>query len=128
MLKFEADKSERLDKFISEKVTQSRGRVQKAIKAEAVLVNGKKVLETDYPVKIGDVIELPEFESEELKPVNIKLKIVFENDDLAVLDKRAGIMVHPAAGRTNDTLSHALLAQFPQIKGVGDAHRPGIVH
>jgi 23S rRNA pseudouridine1911/1915/1917 synthase len=138
---FTADKTERLDKFLArqlspersdggqaEKVSVSRGKVQKAIKDGLVLVNDKKEVETDRPLKLGDKIQLPEFESNELKPVDINLKVIFENKDLVVLDKPAGLMVHPAAGRDDDTLSHALLSQFPDIKDVGDAHRPGIVH
>ncbi|MBI4049486.1 MAG: RluA family pseudouridine synthase [Candidatus Doudnabacteria bacterium] len=119
----------RLDKFLAEKHTEvSRGKIQKAIKDGLVLVNGKKVLETDFQVTESDQVELPKFQDYQLSPINYQLKVIYENQDLAVIDKPAGLMVHPAAGRTDDTLAHALLARFPGIEKVGDPHRPGIVH
>jgi 23S rRNA pseudouridine1911/1915/1917 synthase len=118
----------RLDKFIAEKVDVSRSRIQKAIKDGLVLVNGEKVTEPDFKVSPNDRIELPEFEPNKLKAISLELRVVYENDDIAVIDKPAGLMVHPAAGRDDDTLANALLARFPKIKDVGDPHRPGIVH
>jgi 23S rRNA pseudouridine1911/1915/1917 synthase len=128
MLNFEVDTTDRLDKFLASKVEVSRARVQKAIRAGEVTVDGIEILDPDYNVTLGNKVSLPEFESEELKPSDIQLKIVFENDDLAVIDKPAGLVVHPGAGNKEDTLSQALLTYFPQIKNVGEPHRPGIVH
>lgn len=124
---FIADTTDRLDKFLASKMDISRGKIQKMIKAGQVTVNSKQETEPDYILSIGDKIELPKF-SDELKPSEIKLNIVFENNDLAVIDKPAGLVVHPGAGNTEDTLSQALLSYWPQIKNVGDPHRPGIVH
>ncbi len=119
----------RLDKFLALQHSEvSRGRIQKAIKAGLVLVNGQKTLETDFQLKETDQVELPEFVKEELKPSNIELKVIFENDDCAVIDKPAGLVVHPGAGNTEDTLANALLTRFPGIDKVGEPHRPGIVH
>ncbi len=128
MLKFVADKTERLDKYLASVVEKSRGAVQKAIKSGSVTVNGKVQLETDWKVFDQDVIELPEFKDFEFIPSNRELKIVYEDDNLAVIDKPARLLVHPGAGKTEDTLSHALLTKFPQIKNVGEKFRPGIVH
>jgi 23S rRNA pseudouridine1911/1915/1917 synthase len=128
MLNFDVDTITRLDKFLASKVDVSRSLIQKAIKAGKVLVDGRVVLKPDYEVNTGNKVSLPEFESDELKPSNIELKIVFENQDLAVIDKPAGLVVHPGAGNKEDTLSQALLTYFPNIKNVGEPHRPGIVH
>lgn len=129
MLKFFADKIERLDKFLASQIREvSRGKIQKAIKDGQVLVNGKKVTEPDFQVSIGDQVELAEFQEEKLTASSLELKVLFANVDLAVIDKPAGLMVHPAAGRTDDTLAHALLNTFPGIEKVGEPHRPGIVH
>jgi 23S rRNA pseudouridine1911/1915/1917 synthase len=129
MLKFIPNKTERLDKFLASQITAvSRGRIQKAIKDGLVLVNSKKVIETDFQLKENDSIDLPEFVKEELKASNVELKVVYENEDLAVIDKPAGMVVHPGAGNNEDTLTQALLSRYPGIETVGDPHRPGIVH
>ncbi len=119
----------RLDKFLAEKNRDvSRSKIQKIIREGKVLVNSKLILEPDYEVSETDQITMPEFESEDMRPSDIKLKIVYENTDLAVIDKPPGLVVHPGAGNTEDTLANALLTYFPQIKNVGQPHRPGIVH
>ena len=119
----------RLDKFLAEQnKAVSRSRIQKAIKNGQVFVNGQKVLEPDFQISETDKIELPEFEGDELKPFDSPLKVVFENDDLAVIDKPAGLVVHPGAGNPEETLANILISKYPDIKNVGDAHRPGIVH
>jgi 23S rRNA pseudouridine1911/1915/1917 synthase len=127
-LEFISEETNRLDKFLASKVDVSRGRVQKAIREGKVMVDGIIILEPDFDVTIGNKVGMQEFDSDELKPSDIKLKIVFENDDLAVIDKPAGLVVHPGAGNPENTLSNALLTYFPAIRNVGDAHRPGIVH
>ena len=127
MFNFEVDTTDRLDKYLAGKIGISRGKIQKAIKDGKVMVDGIIILEPDYDVTIGSQVSVPEF-SDEIKPSDIRLKIVFENDDLAVIDKPAGLVVHPGAGNTEDTLSQALLSYWPQVKNVGDPHRPGIVH
>jgi 23S rRNA pseudouridine1911/1915/1917 synthase len=128
MTVYRAEQTERLDKFLAQASGKSRGLIQKAIKNGEVLVNGKTVTETDHKVMAGDEIGSPEFKTEEFLASDRELKIVFQNDDLAVIDKPAGLLVHPGAGKTDDTLIHALLNYFPDIKNVGEPHRPGIVH
>lgn len=129
MLRFKADKKERLDKFLALQIMGvSRAKIQKSIKHGKVLVNGKVIAEADFKVSQNDQIELPEFLEEKLQPTTYNLQIVFENQDLAVIDKPAGLVVHPGAGHKQDTLSNALLARFPGIEKVGAKDRPGIVH
>ena len=128
MIELISETTDRLDKFIASKVAVSRVRVQKAIKEGKVMVDGIIILAPDYDVIVGNKITLPEFEGEELKPSELKLKVVFENDDLAVIDKPAGMVVHPGAGNKVDTLANALITLYPGIEKVGEPHRPGIVH
>ena len=129
MLKFTASKKDRLDKFLAGLIPEvSRGKIQKAIKDGLVLVGGKKIIETDFQLQENDEVELPEFGKEELKPSLLELKVVFENDEVAVIDKPAGMVVHPGAGNTEDTLAQALMSRYPGIEKVGEPHRPGIVH
>ena len=127
-IKLIATKIDRLDKFIASEVSVSRSVVQRAIKSGIVLVNNNIIQETDFQVSEGDEVSLPEFEKEDLKPFDFDLKIVFENDDLAVIDKPAGLVVHPGAGNPDETLANILISKYPDIKNVGDPHRPGIVH
>ncbi len=119
----------RLDKHLAELHKEvSRSRIQKAIRNGLVLVNGQKVLEPDFQISESDKIQLPEFKGDELTPYEFDLKVVYENDDLAVIDKPAGLVVHPGAANKENTLANALLHRFPGIEKVGDPHRPGIVH
>jgi 23S rRNA pseudouridine1911/1915/1917 synthase len=128
MLKFESDTTDRLDKFVASKSSVSRGRVQIAIKDSLVQINGKVVTQPDHRLRVGDLIELPEFSDESLQPMEYDLKIVFENEDLMVIDKPSNLVVHPGAGHKQDTLSNALIAKYPEIARVGEPARPGIVH
>jgi len=128
MLNFVSDTTDRLDKFLASKIDVSRSRIQKAIRDGRVLVDGIIVVEPDLNVTVGNKIALPEFEDDWTRPSEIKLKIIYDSKDLAVIDKPAGLVVHPGAGNMEDTLSQALLNYFPNIKSVGDPHRPGIVH
>jgi 23S rRNA pseudouridine1911/1915/1917 synthase len=128
MLKFTATQKDRLDKFIASEVQVSRSEVQRAIKSGKVSINDKVVEETDFQVKEGDLITLPEFVKEELQASDLDLKIVFENNDLAVIDKPAGLVVHPGAGNKENTLANILISKYPDIRNVGEPHRPGIVH
>lgn len=128
MPSFTADKTDRLDKFLAGKLPASRSRIQAAIKQGLITINGRPKTETDYKVSVGDQVSLPEFEQEELRPLSLDLKIAFENKDFAIIDKPAGLVVHPGAGHKQDTLANALLTRFPGIEKVGDPKRPGIVH
>src|SRR3954464_1754703 len=121
---------ERLDRFLAGALPDfSRSRLQALIRTEFVTVNGKAVRPRD-PVRTGDVIEIrePEVEKVEAQPEQIAFDILFEDDDLLVLNKPAGLVVHPGAGNPQGTLVNALLAHCQNLSGIGGKERPGIVH
>ncbi len=125
------DQPERLDKFLVGCLPDlSRSRLQALIKEGEVLVDGipaRKVGQMlDRSARIDVVIPPPH--PSDLIPEEIPLDIIFENDDLIVVNKPAGMVVHPAAGHSTGTLVHAALAHVPDIVGVGGEQRPGVVH
>lgn len=108
----------------------SRVALQRAFDAGHVRINDA-VVTRDHTARPGDriVFEFPEVRPAELKPVDIPLEIVFEDQHLLALNKPAGMVVHPGAGTTEDTLVHALLAHCRgSLSGIGGVERPGIVH
>ena len=127
----EAD-GERLDKWLSgqESLAMTRSALQVRMEHGDVTVNGKKVPK-NYRQKVGDqvLVQLPEPEPLELQPENIPLDIVYEDDDLLVVNKPKGMVVHPAPGHATGTLVHALLYHCgDQLSGINGIIRPGIVH
>jgi len=123
----------RLDKYLSEQIKEiSRSQIQREIEGGKVLVNGKVVKESKYIVRQGDVVKFQisnfKFQKEEIKAANIPLKVLYDNHGLLIIDKPAGMTVHPGAGFKGETLASALLYQFKNIKLVGEEDRPGIVH
>jgi len=128
---YDEDTPTRLDKFLVSRLPSfSRSRLQSLIKIGKVLVDGEIVLKTGYSLEKGmDVdIAIPPVEISDLTPEPIPLDIIFENDDLIVVNKSAGMVVHPSAGHTAGTMVHAALAHAPEVEGVGGVKRPGIVH
>lgn len=117
----------RIDNYLSDKLDISRSKVQKLIKDGNILVNGQSV-NVSYKVKIGDVIEysLDLNEDTDITPEDIPIDIVYEDDDLLVINKASGMVVHPAPGHYTGTLVNALLYRFNLNSG--EANRPGIVH
>ncbi len=123
--------ADRLDKFLVSQLPQfSRSRLQGLIRDGFVQVNAKTVTKTGTVLLPGQTveIELPEIKPSELVPEEIPLNVVFENQDLMVINKPAGMVVHPAAGHATGTLVHAALAHAPELEGIGGERRPGIVH
>ena len=121
---------QRLDRVLAEELPAfSRARLQALIRDEFVLLNGKAARPREL-VRTGDVVELrePEIEKVEAQPEQIKLDVIFEDDDLLVLNKPAGIVMHPGAGHQQHTLVNALLAHCQNLSGIGGKERPGIVH
>jgi len=100
------------------------------IKDEAVQVNGKLVTKTGYDLAAGDdvTIEIPDARPSDLEPEDIPLDVIFENNDLVVINKPAGMVVHPAPGHSSGTLVHAALGAIDDLEGIGGELRPGIVH
>ena len=127
----EGSRRERADKVLARDFPiHSRVAFQRALEAGLVKVGGK-VLDQADDVKPGDTIEfsLPEVTPTELKAVDIPLDVIFEDKHLIVLNKSAGMVVHPGVGTGEDTLVHALLAHCAgSLSGIGGVERPGIVH
>lgn len=120
----------RLDSFLSSKLQDiSRTRIQRAVEDGDILVN-QHVVKPSYRLREGDQIEidLPEPPPVDLVPEAIPLNIVYEDDDLIVVDKAAGMVVHPGAGVDSGTLANALVYHFNSLSGIGGRIRPGIVH
>jgi 23S rRNA pseudouridine1911/1915/1917 synthase len=122
---------ERLDTFLRGQFpVVSRGALQRLIELGHIRVNGQLVKATHHP-RAGETIEVhwPEPKSAEAQPEDIPLDILFEDDDLLVLNKPPGLVVHPAAGHDEHTLVNALLHHCAgQLSGIGGVARPGIVH
>ena len=128
--------SERLDRYLGHAASQrrlalSRTRLKAMIEAGAVSVNGAAQRDAAFKVKTGDAIafDAPVAEMSEIVGEDLALAIVFEDEHLLVLDKPAGLVVHPAPGHSSGTLVNALIAHCgASLSGVGGVKRPGIVH
>lgn len=120
---------ERIDKFLSEELEESRSTIQVMIKEGNVLVNGSTV-KNNYKLKENDVIEVtPIIEKEiDIKPENIDIDIVYEDDTLLVVNKGYDMVVHPGAGNYDGTLVNAILYHVKDLKHIKGELRPGIVH
>ena len=121
---------ERLDLFLAGELPHlSRSRAQALIKAGHVTVNGERV-KPGEKVRKGAVVSVTEPPAEPtlLEPEDIPLDALYEDEDLLVINKPAGLVVHPAAGHARHTLVHALLAHCGTLSGIGGEQRPGIVH
>jgi 23S rRNA pseudouridine1911/1915/1917 synthase len=126
----ETGDGERLDRFLATgQPDLSRNALQGLIRDGAVTVNGLPV-RASLRLRPGDRVRvaLPEPRTVVLEPEDMPLAIVHEDDDIIVLDKPAGLVVHPGAGVDRGTLVHALLHRYPEIASVGGPGRPGIVH
>ncbi|MFN3505172.1 MAG: RluA family pseudouridine synthase [Caldimicrobium sp.] len=120
----------RLDQYLKEKLPQySRAYIQKLIEDGLVEVEDKKA-KASQKIKLGQRIKviIPPQKPLELKPKLVPFEIIYEDDDLAVIYKPAGIVVHPAPGHVDDTLVHGLLLKLKNLSGIGGKLRPGIVH
>ena len=128
---FEKKTPERLDKFLVELLQEfSRSRIQGLIADGFVDVNGHAAKKAGQTLESGSnvTIRIPSPASTDLIAENIPLDIVFENEDLIVVNKPAGMVVHPAAGHSSGTLVNAILGYEPDIEGIGGEERPGVVH
>ena len=121
----------RLDAYIAKKCEElSRTMIQRLIENGNVLVDGKEK-KISYKVQIGDVIQLnvPEAKEIGIKAQNIPLDVVYEDDDIIVVNKPKGMVVHPANGNPDSTLVNAIMAHCKgRLSGIGGEIRPGIVH
>lgn len=122
---------QRLDKYIAQKEEcLSRVMIQKLIEEGNILVNGEKS-KPSYNVQAGDriTIQIPEVKTTDLKAQEIPLDIIYEDDDIIVVNKAKGMVVHPAVGNPDGTLVNAIMAHCKgNLSGIGGELRPGIVH
>jgi 23S rRNA pseudouridine1911/1915/1917 synthase len=128
---FEPDQPQRLDKFLVDHLPEfSRSRIQGLIKDGFVTVNGVPAQKAGHLLDPGDRVQarIPPPAPSGLVAESIPLDILFENQDLIVINKPAGMVVHPAAGHASGTLVHAALAHAPEMEGIGGEQRPGVVH
>ncbi|MFW5988330.1 MAG: RluA family pseudouridine synthase [bacterium] len=123
------DQGKRIDKYLAVKFDDlSRSFIQKLIKEKEITVNGKAV-DKSYNTAAGDFIEITVEEKEsEVKAVAMELDIVYEDQDIIVINKNADRVVHPAPGHYDDTIVNALLAHVDNLSAINGVKRPGIVH
>src|SRR5438132_3803509 len=126
----EEEAGERLDAFLASRIEGwSRARLQRLIDDADVLVNARAV-KPSYRLHAKDEIdvELTQLPSTAFAPEDIPIEVVFEDDELIVVNKAAGMVVHPAAGVASGTLANALAFRFQKLSRTGGKARPGIVH
>ena len=131
VFEFQKEKEERLDHFLVECLPEfSRSRLQGLIKEGFVQIDGLPAKKAGQKLEPGMQVEvrIPPPVPTELMGEDIPLDIIFENDDLLVVNKPAGMVVHPAAGHDTGTLVHAVLGYDPEMEGIGGEERPGVVH
>ena len=122
------DENKRIDKYLVEQTEYTRSKIQKMIDNQNILVNGQSI-KANYLLKKQDVISLEELtEDVDIEPENIPLDIYYEDDDLIVVNKPSGMVVHPAPGNYTSTLVNALLYHTRNLSTVNTNVRPGIVH
>jgi len=130
-LQYDDESSERLDKYLVGQLPEfSRSRIQGLIADGHVDVNGLPAKKTGQSLERGSTVtvRIPPTAPTNIIAENIPLDIIFENDDLIVVNKEAGMVVHPAAGHSSGTLVNAVLGYDPDIEGIGGEERPGVVH
>jgi len=128
---FQKEQEERLDHYLVECLPEfSRSRLQGLIKDGFVLIDNVPAEKAGQKLGAGSQVEvrIPPPAPSTLEGEDIPLDIIFENDDLLVVNKPAGMVVHPSAGHDTGTLVHAVLGYEPDIEGIGGEERPGVVH
>lgn len=123
------DAGTRADVFLAAKLGVSRSNMQKLLE-DGRVKRGEKIIKANYKVRAGEmfVVDIPEPEPIEAVPENIPLDIIYEDDDVVVLNKARGMVVHPAPGNYTGTLVNALLYHCSNLSGINSAIRPGIAH
>lgn len=125
----EAEAGMRADVALAQLLDITRSNMQKLLE-EGRALRGSKVVKANYKLRSGDVIDitLPEPQPLDVQPENIHLDIIYEDEDVVVINKARGMVVHPAAGNYNGTLVNALLYHCKNLSGINGVIRPGIVH
>ena len=119
----------RIDVYLSKELDYSRSKIVKMISDGTILVNGKNI-KNSYLLKENDIITIGEYVEDEMnvEPENIPLDIVYEDEDVIVVNKPNGMVVHPAVGNNRGTLVNALLYYSKNLSNINGEFRPGIVH
>ena len=123
--------NQRVDQFIANKEkTLSRTRIKNLIIKSKLKINKKVIEDPSKKIFVGDILilEIPEPKQMSLKPYKYKLDVIFEDEDLLVINKSAGISMHPGAGNYDNTIVNALINYNKRLSNIGDELRPGIVH
>ncbi|QSF13415.1 RluA family pseudouridine synthase [Mycoplasma sp. Mirounga ES2805-ORL] len=131
MLELEVKYKERIDKYISDNSEISRNDIKELIKEGAVYIaNNVPVLKPNYIVREGTKIKVVRLIDKEIKmePIKMEINKVYEDDDLVIIDKPSGLVVHPAPGHHSDTLANGLLYHYKKLSNENGLLRPGIVH
>lgn len=126
----ESNVNKRIDQLLTKEIEDSsRTEIQNRLKEGNIVVNDA-VVKPNYKVKLNDVIKINEREIEtvDIAPENLNLDIVYEDKDVAVVNKPSGMVVHPSAGHSSHTLVNGLLYQLESLSGINGEYRPGIVH
>ena len=125
----ENEAGQRADVVLAAMLELTRSNMQKLLD-EGRAVKGTKVIKSNYKVKLGDeiIVTLPEPRPLDVQPENIPLDIIYEDEDVVVVNKERGMVVHPAAGNYSGTLVNALLYHCKNLSGINGVIRPGIVH
>jgi 23S rRNA pseudouridine1911/1915/1917 synthase len=121
---------QRLDRFLADRLQRSRSQLQSDIGAGRVLVDGRAARAATRlsPGELVTVEPGPLEPGERIEPEPEPLAVLWQDPDLVLIDKPAGLAVHPGAGRETGTLAHRLIARYPELAGIGHPRRPGIVH
>lgn len=125
----ENEAGQRADVGLASLLELTRSNMQKLLE-DGRAVKGSKVLKANYKLKLGDeiIVTLPEPQPLDVQPENIPIDIIYEDEDVVVVNKARGMVVHPAAGNYNGTLVNALLYHCKNLSGINGVIRPGIVH
>ena len=127
----ESENKNRIDLFLTRKKKElSRNRIKNLILSENLKINNLIIKDPSKKVSSGDkvIFEIPEPKKVSLKPYNYKLDIVYEDEDIIVINKFSGISMHPSAGNYDNTIVNALMNYDKKLSNIGDELRPGIVH
>ncbi len=123
--------SDRLDLVLTNRMSDyTRNRIQQMIRSECASVDGKVITKTGFKLEGGEHLAfiIPDTAPVDLQPEPIPLDILYEDKNILVINKQAGLVVHPSVGHETGTLVHAVLHHVPDLEGVGGEKRPGIVH
>jgi 23S rRNA pseudouridine1911/1915/1917 synthase len=121
---------DRLDVFLADNTEMSRSRLQKLIKSSKVEVNENIVNKASYNIRDGDkvLVYIPEPEKYHIKPQDLNIEIIYQDSDIALVNKPVDMVVHPSPGHRDGTLVNAILHKCKDLSGINGVLRPGIVH